>query len=160
MLSEAYNMIIGGNFNISEYDFYKTLCPSDEWYKMLEKVLAKFEMYKKPPEQYSEILIIEDFQDKMIQYCMMYPTKILKFYKHINAFNYCMINSIFQTLIRGYAKKANEKTKYVRICKIIKLYKKVCGRTAAFIIFNELNETYSYRPTFLRELSELKNILI
>lgn len=156
ILEQVKKLIKNGDIN--NYDIMKNNCPKDKWNLMLEEVLAEMETMRTLPAIYDDILIAENLQEKIIQYCTTRPSKIVKMYKHIDDLHYTHVSNIFKTCIRDYAKKANNRTKYSTLCKIIRVYKKACGKSDAKEIYDELFEMYSFKPAFQEELLRMKGM--
>lgn len=144
--------------DMNNYDMLKSNCPKKEWDTMLEDVLAEMETMRTLPAIYEHILITENLQEKIIQYCTIRPAKIVKMYKHIDDLHYTHVSQLFRICVRDYAKIANDRDKYVKLCKLLRIYTRACGRSDSKEIYDELIEMYSFRPAMLEELYKMKGM--
>ena len=145
-------ILICGDFNY--YAIYKALYNKDEWKNLFVTLLDKLEEDNKSGI-YTQILIEENLNSKLLDYCKKYPSSITSYYPHLIPEYQYDVGLLFMSYIKSRAELANKRSSYKYVCDIILLYEKACG-IEAYGIRNELMLSYSNKPAFVDELRKLK----
>ncbi|MDQ0216768.1 hypothetical protein J2S13_003252 [Oikeobacillus pervagus] len=143
----------------NEFQYYpilKTLYEPNEWELVLNKILETFE--KKPylPIVYLEIIKEEKMIDKILAYCEDEISTIEELYPYLIESHFEDVRKLFVQSIKSQADQSSNRKEYRRVCKLIKLFKKVCGDEPSQVIIDELKQTNKRRPAFVDELGKIK----
>ncbi|MBT2688671.1 SWIM zinc finger family protein [Bacillus sp. ISL-47] len=141
----------------AEY-FYKLkkLYSADEWIPVLQEIISKFEKSPYTSMVYEEIMIHEDLNEDLLNYCRTHPSMIEKLYPYLIDEYFEEVNEIYSGYIENSVRNANERRLYKQSCKIIKNYKKIMGDGHAEALITKLKKEYVRRPALLDELNKNK----
>jgi hypothetical protein len=138
------------------YPILKELYTSEQWKNVLLEIVKTFEDMSYQPDIYVKILIDENLDSHLLEYCENNPSRIVHLYEHLIEMYPDEVNEIFRGYIHYMANEANERRKYKEVCKVISIYKKACGTNRAEEIIAYLKKQHARRPAFLEELDKVK----
>lgn len=143
----------------NEFSYYarlKQLYQPDEWGEVLQKILKTLENEPYLSSVYLEILKVEKLNDKLLQYCIRYPSSIQDLYPYLMQDYSVEVNELFKKHIETVAEQASDRKKYKNVCSLIKAYNKVCGDHPVYRMIDDLKQIYRRRPAFVDELEKLE----
>ncbi|PLR86789.1 hypothetical protein CVD25_18110 [Bacillus canaveralius] len=101
-------------------------------------------------------MIEENLTSKLQEYCQRHPSYITDFYPQLTGEFSEEVDALFKDYIEQSAAEASNRKKYYNVCRIIKLYKKACGKIKADGLIEALKQKYERRPAFVDELGKIK----
>jgi hypothetical protein len=138
------------------YSILKDLYTDEEWKHVLGEIVETFEKMSYQPEIYVNMLIVENLDSNLLDYCRKHKSRIVSLYQHLLEKYPDEVNEIFKEYIENTANEANERRKYKEVCKIISTYKQACGTKKADELVVGLKKQHIRRPAFLDELEKVK----
>lgn len=136
------------------YEPYLTTFPLEEHENAVEAILTQFERLGFATETYIYILIIERKYEKLMMLCEKRPALIESMYGHLLDNYRDRVDECFKRQIRSSAAGASKRSGYQRICRTIKVYRKVFGDTYTTIV-EELKKKYPRRSALMDELDQI-----
>ncbi|WP_191559714.1 SWIM zinc finger family protein [Metabacillus idriensis] len=152
----AFEKILESHYDLNYFFKLKDLYTEKEWPSVLDEILSGFDRKGSESEAYLKIIIEENQQERILQYCFKSPRTIGNLFAYIIDTYPDEVNSIFSDYILKYAAVTSNRNEYKKVCKEIKTYKKACGADNARSIIEDLKLKYKQRPAFLDELSKIK----
>lgn len=140
----------------SHYEELKATYPESERPAALSDLLTEMEQARHLPFGYVQILVDENLQDKLMDYCQSHPEEILSLYKHLDQRFVAQMNDLFLQVLRAHARNASKRGAYQHVGQQLKAYAKACGKEKANLLRQELLRTYPRKPAFLEELNMLR----
>jgi len=147
----SLEILLDGDFGY--YLKYKNLWSKDEWSSVISDVLEKAEKTS-TRDLYLKIIVHEKLKPRILTYCRKHPDAIVNYHTHLLPEYKQEVGQIFSNYIRQQAQRANERSQYSEICRLIKTCDKAClGATddvCAEILFK-----YAKRPAFMDEMRKI-----
>ncbi|MCL2388403.1 MAG: SWIM zinc finger family protein [Defluviitaleaceae bacterium] len=131
---------------------YKSLHTKEEWVTELYNILDKTESKS---GIYLEILVHEKHKPRLLAYCEKNPFAIDRYHKHLLPEYQHEVGQIFASHIRTTAERADSRSNYREVCKLIQACDKA-SPSATDSVCAEILLKYARKPAFMDEMRKIK----
>jgi uncharacterized Zn finger protein len=153
MIELAYEFAAGGDETY--YAKMKNLVSAEQWPAMLEGLLEELKGKGWDKSLYLKILVDENRDEDLLDYCRANLSEIEKLYPHLLKEYPHEVNEIFTSYIYKLIASASNRKSYYTACTKIRLFQKAAGKEAADVLIDEVKFMYPKRKALLDELAKL-----
>lgn len=153
MIELAYAFAAGGDE--AYYGKLKNLVSAEQWPAMLEGLLEELKNKGWDKFLYLKILVDENRDEDLLDYCRANLSEIEKLYPHLLKEYPHEVNEIFTSYIYKLIASASNRKSYYTACTKIRLFQKAAGKEAADVLIDEVKFMYPKRKALLDELAKL-----
>ncbi|MCL2362330.1 MAG: SWIM zinc finger family protein [Defluviitaleaceae bacterium] len=149
--SLALTLLLDGDF--AYFLKYKDLHTKEDWLPAYYDVLDKTEG-NNIHGIYVEIITHEKHKPRILAYCKKSQYAIVRLHTYLLPEYKQEVGEIFTEYIRAQATRADNRSRYHEICKLIETWEKACpGGTV--LLCDEIREKYAHRPAFMDEMRKM-----
>lgn len=139
------------------YNELKFLYSTDEWTDQVVLILELLKDEKDLIRKYLDILVIENKQELMLEYCLDNPQYMIYVYNDLCLDNQNKLHESFEKYILEIAQKSTARNEYKFICTLLAELEKKCNKPFADKIIIKLQQEYSRKSAFVEELNNILN---
>lgn len=138
------------------YDKLKALYPHEEWSAVRDEMLDELAAQSSIYSIYADIVIKEKLWQRLLVLCEQRRTDIERYYSYLAEDYAEEAKGIYKKAILMEAAQASNRSHYKAVCRLLKSFKRDCGKAETYELIEQLAITYKKRPAFLDELGKVK----